>query len=69
MLENYCKVINIEALTMVDMANKDIMPSVSAFIKKLSETVVAKKQALPNVSCGYEEKIIEKASSLLDLWL
>lgn len=67
MLENYCKVINIEALTMVDMANKDIMPSVSAFIKKLSETVVAKKQALPNVSCGYEEKIIEKASSLLDL--
>ena len=67
MLENYSKVLNIEALTMVDMANKDIMPSVSAFIKKLSETVVAKKAACPSVSCKYEESIIEKASALLDL--
>ncbi|MEE0867558.1 MAG: glutamine synthetase III [Clostridia bacterium] len=67
MLENYSKVLNIEALTMIDMANKDIMPSVSSFINKLSETVVAKKAACPTVSCKYEESIIEKASALLDL--
>ena len=66
-LENYCKIINIEALTMIDMANKDIMPAVSSFINKLSNTVIAKKQAVGTVGCKYEEQIIEKASSLLDL--
>ena len=66
-LENYCKIINIEALTMIDMANKDIMPAVSSFINKLSNTVIAKRQAVGTAGCKYEEKIIEKASSLLDL--
>ncbi|MDP4117917.1 MAG: glutamine synthetase III [Bacillota bacterium] len=64
MLENYSKIINIEALTMIDMANKDILPAVSAFVQKLSETVIAKKGAVSGVDCTYEEKLIEKVSAL-----
>ena len=44
--ENYSKIINIEALTMLDMSIKDIMPAVSSFIGNLSDIVVAKKTAV-----------------------
>ncbi len=43
MLENYCKVLNIEALTMIDMAKKDILPGAFNYIKSLSETANLKK--------------------------
>ncbi len=62
-LENYCKIINIEALTMIDMVNKDILPAVSAFVKTLCETVAVKKSVIAAVDCSYEEKLIEKLSS------
>ncbi len=64
-LETYSKMINIEALTMVDMANKDIMPAIASFIKSLSEGVVSKKAALPTADCKYEEKLIARLSTLL----
>ncbi len=63
-LETYSKVLNIEALTMVDMVNKDILPSISDFIKALSESVNCKKAAVPSAECKYEEKIISKLSAL-----
>lgn len=46
-LENYTKVLNIEALTMLDMAKKDILPGVSAYVKELTETANAKKRFAP----------------------
>ncbi len=67
MLKNYAKVINIEALTMVDMANRDIMPAVSSFVKNVSETLVTKKASIKGIHCEYEENILIKASELLDL--
>jgi len=67
MYENYSKIINIEALTMVDMANKDIMPAVSSFIRNISESLVLKKKALATVCCSYEENILKESSVLLDL--
>ena len=63
-LETYSKVLNIVALTMVDMVNKDILPSISDFIKALSESVNCKKAAVPSAECKYEEKIISKLSAL-----
>jgi glutamine synthetase len=42
-LEAYSKIINIEALTMVDMVMKDIAPAVTSYIRSLSETALAKK--------------------------
>ena len=43
MLENYTKVINIEALTMIDMAKKSIIPAVSKYTKELVKTATMKR--------------------------
>lgn len=45
LLESYCKIIAIEAITMCDMAGKDILPAVGAYIRHLAETVNAVKSA------------------------
>ena len=63
-LDNYSKTINIEALTMVDMAIKDILPAVSSFVKQLSDTIISKKSAIGKIDCTYEESIIKEISSL-----
>lgn len=63
-LENYCKTVNIEALTMIDMVNKDILPAVSAYIKSLGETAMLKKNAFAGIDCSYEEKTVGRLASL-----
>ncbi len=65
MLENYCKILSIEASTMVDMARKEIMPSVMAYIKDLCETVNALSAAVPGASRDAEVELITKLSSLV----
>ncbi len=65
LMENYCKVINIEALTMIEMVKKEILPAVSAFSKDLSDTLLAKKNISEDISCQYENSLIKKLSSLL----
>ena len=62
--ENYCKTINIEALTMIDMVNKDILPAVSKYVGKLSETAATKKSCFAGADCTYEEKTATKLSAL-----
>lgn len=64
LLENYCKVLHIEALTMLEMAERDILPAVSAFAKALSEGALAKKGLLADIDCTYEETTVKKISSL-----
>lgn len=49
MLETYCKLMNIEALTMVEMAKKQILPAMFAYIKNLSDSVNSARTALPDV--------------------
>lgn len=65
-LENYAKTVNIEGLTMVDMAVKEIIPAVEAYVKDLSESLAVKMAAVPTASCKYETGLIEKLSSLVD---
>ena len=65
MLDTYAKVMRIEALTMVDMADKDILPAASAFTGKLAKRLIAKKEALKGVDCTYEEKLVGKLSALI----
>ena len=60
MLENYVKTINIEALTMLDMVKKDVIPAVSAYTTKLADNIIKKK-----ASCGsykLEENLLKKLS-------
>ncbi len=63
-LENYCKVVNIEALTMIDMAHKDILPAVSAYIEKLSSCAAAKRMLNSEINCTYEAETVKKLSDL-----
>ena len=61
--ENYCKIINIEALTMIDMTKKDILPAVSKYSHELSDTVIA-KAACGDIESGYEKELLAKVSKL-----
>ena len=65
-LENYCKVLGIEANTMVSMVKKYITPSVAEYIKALATTVNELKAAVPNAACKAEVELIEKLSELLN---
>ena len=65
-LENYCKTVNIEGLTMVDMVRKEILPAVEAYLGDLSGTVAAKTAAVPGLACKYEKDQISKLSKLAD---
>ena len=63
--ENYRKIKNIEARTMLEMTIRDYIPAVSAYIGKLSDSVAAKRSVLPSVNATAECDLIEKLSDLL----
>ena len=65
-LENYVKIINIEALTMIEMAKRDIIPAVSDFIAVLCQNVASKQAVSEKIPCNAEIKLIDKLSSLND---
>ena len=64
LLESYAKVINIEALTMVDMVNKDILPAIASFSKELAELILTKKKISQKIISAYEEETLNKLSIL-----
>lgn len=61
--ENYSKVINIEALTMIDMATKQIIPAVIKYTKSLADTVLAVKAA--GCDADVQAGILAQVSDLL----
>ena len=65
MMEEYVKVLNIEALTMVDMAKKEILPAVSLYSKRLAETCLMKEKLVSQQQC-YEKETLEKMTQLLN---
>ena len=66
MLENYCKQVRIEANTMMDMALRQILPAITGYADKLSETVSSKKSVNASLACSYETDVISKLSVLAD---
>ena len=64
-LENYAKQINIEALTMIDMAKKNITPAVTSFVRELTETALAKKSLSEAIPTVVEEDLITSLSNKL----
>ncbi|MBQ2667654.1 MAG: glutamine synthetase III [Clostridia bacterium] len=65
-LETYCKALNIEALTSIDMVKRDIIPAVSAYVSKLTNGVLAKRTLSASIPCTAELDIINAISSLED---
>ena len=65
-LENYTKIINIEALTMLEMVRRDIIPAVSDYIAELCSNVAAKKAVCEEIPCSGEKEVIMKLAALND---
>ncbi len=65
-LENYVRTVHIEALTMVDMAQKEILPAVISYASSLAEGLYRKKAAGPAIACRADVKLIGKLSGLAD---
>ena len=65
LLENYCKIINIEALTMLDMARKDILPAMSEYSATLARDAAAKTSFDPDADCTYEKENIKNICALI----
>ena len=65
-MENYCKTVNIEALTMVDMARGQILPAVERYTRSLADGCAAKCTLVPELSGRFERKTVKKLSVLTD---
>ena len=65
-IEEYHKVLHIEALTMLDMAQTEIMPAVLTYTKELADILLAKKQ-IGGISANAEEKLLKEISANNDL--
>ena len=64
LFENYSKLINIEALTMIEMASREIIPAVNAYLAEVAGTAAAKMSVLPTLNCSVERDILTKLSDL-----
>ena len=64
LLQSYCKIINIEGKTMLDMAKKEILPAVSEYSQVLANTVLSKKSVCKKLDCSYEQAALKKISDL-----
>ena len=64
LLENYSKTINIEALTMIDMVNKLIIPAVLGYQKELADLIIQKKAVSAEIPTSLEEELLKKISRL-----
>ena len=65
-LENYCKAVNIEGRTMVDMVKKQIAPAVEKYTGDLAAAAASKKAAVPGLALTHETNLITTLSGLTD---
>ena len=66
MLENYCKSVNIEGLTMVEMVRKNYLPAIEGYIYSLAKSVQTVKAISDKASLRYEQTTMERLSVLTD---
>ncbi len=62
--ENYAKVVNIEALTMLQMSFRSYIPAITSYLRELSEAVSARQSVCPDVSATAEMDLIRHLSAL-----
>lgn len=65
LLENYSKLIHIEALTMSDMAKQDILPAVSSYMTYLSESIESRRSVCPDIGSLYEDETLKNLGKLM----
>ena len=64
LMENYAKVLHIEALTMLDMARRDILPAVTRYSRSLADTALAKQALSSEIDCSMERHMVARLSRL-----
>ena len=64
LMQSYCKLVNIEAKTMVDMAKKDILPAVSKYSQLVASTILTKRAVCESLNCAYEKDMLTQISNL-----
>jgi glutamine synthetase len=64
LLENYSKTINIEALTMIDMVNKQVIPAILGYENELAQLIISKKAVSPDIASSLEENLLNKIARL-----
>lgn len=64
LLDNYSKTIHIEALTMIDLAKKEIIPAILGYQGEIAEIANNKKKLSSSIQCCLEENILNKISAL-----
>ncbi len=64
LMEEYTKTLNIEALTMLDMAKKDIVPAILSFETALCDAIAAKKAVCETIDASLESGLLKKVSEL-----
>lgn len=65
LMESYSKKLNIEALTMADMARKQILPAVSSYLHELTQTALDKKALAADLPCEWETQTVRALSDSL----
>ena len=63
-LENYVKTLHIEAGTMVEIIQKDLLPAVTTYIEKLAQTAALKKSVVPDISVSAEAALLTRLTEL-----
>ena len=66
MMENYCKTVKIEALTMIDIVRREILPAIESYAAELAASATAKKALDVSIRCEYEKKLVTILSFLTD---
>ena len=66
MLENYCKTVNIEGHTMVDMVRKNYLPAIEEYLYSLARTISTMQSVSAKAKCNYEISTMERLSELTD---
>ena len=63
-LENYVKTLHIEASTMVEIIQKDLLPAVTTYMEKLAQTAALKKSVVPDISVSTEAALLTRLTEL-----
>lgn len=66
LFDQYAKTINIEALTLIDMVSKQVIPACNGYLSAVSSEISAAKTAVPSLTMKSQTELVTKLSSLID---
>ena len=65
-MENYVKTLHIEANTLVEIIQKDLLPSITTYMEKLAQTAALKKSVVPGISVSAEASLLSRLTELAE---